>query len=351
MAQSPREVVSRCLRFENPDRLPHDLWTLPWAVERFPEQLAEIARRWPNDIARPAVDVYRPSRRRAGDAYARGTYIDEWGCRFSSIHDGVIGEVREPLIGEPGDWKSVEPPYETLPDDRAAARDEVNRACAADDRFLIASCCPRPWERYQFIRSTVEAMVDIMSPDRSVRDLISHIQSFYLSELEFWVATDVDAIMFMDDWGAQSQLLIPPAVWRELFEPLYREYCELARASGKFVFMHSDGHITEIYDDLIQIGVNAINSQLFCMDIAEIARIARGRITFWGEIDRQHVLPSADPRVGREAVREVAHHLYDPAGGVIVQFELGAGANPDTAIAILEEWDTVAAERGGPSAE
>ena len=349
MPQSPREVVTRCLRFENPDRLPHDLWTLPWAVERYPGRLAEIARRWPNDIARPAADVYLPSRRRTGDAYTRGTYVDEWGCRFSSVHDGVIGEVREPLIAEPGDWKSVLPPYETLPEDRVAAREEVNRACAADDRFVIASCCPRPWERYQFIRSTVEAMVDIMSPDRAVRDLIGHIQSFYLSELEFWVTTDVDAIMFMDDWGAQSQLLIPPAIWRDLFKPLYREYCDLASSHGKFVFMHSDGHITEIYDELIEIGVNAINSQLFCMDIGWLADVAKGRVTFWGEIDRQHVLPSGDPQVGRDAVQTVARNLYDSAGGVIVQFELGAGANADTAIAILEEWDTVAAERGGPS--
>jgi hypothetical protein len=150
--------------------------------------------------------------------------------------------------------------------------------------------------------------------------------------------------MFMDDWGAQDRLLISPATWRALFKPLYRDYCDLAHARGKFAFMHSDGCIAEICPDLVEIGVDALNSQLFCMDLAQIAAVARGRITFWGEIDRQEVLPSLDPRAGRDAVRLVAEHLYDPAGGLIAQFEFGAGAHPATVLAVCDEWEAVQAD-------
>jgi hypothetical protein len=109
--------------------------------------------------------------------------------------------------------------------------------------------------------------------------------------------------------------------------------------------MHSDGCISEVYEDLIEIGVNAVNSQLFAMDLGDLARRAKGRITFWGEIDRQHVLTAADPEEGKRAVRAVAAALYDPAGGVIAQFELGAGANPAVARAIYEEWERVGRAR------
>jgi uroporphyrinogen decarboxylase len=109
--------------------------------------------------------------------------------------------------------------------------------------------------------------------------------------------------------------------------------------------MHSDGYILDIYEDLIEIGVDAINSQLFCMDMKEIASIAKGKITFWGEIDRQHILPSKDPQIGRDSVREVAKYLYDPRGGVIAQFEFGIGANPETALAIFDEWVQVEKDR------
>ena len=64
--------------------------------------------------------------------------------------------------------------------------------------------------------------------------------------------------------------------------------------------------------------------QSFIMDIEEIGRRFKGRITFWGEIDRQHILSSPDVEVARRAVRRVADALYDGHGGVIALFELGA---------------------------
>lgn len=102
--------------------------------------------------------------------------------------------------------------------------------------------------------------------------------------------------------------------------------------------MHSDGFILDIYEDLIDAGVNAINSQLFLMDLSEVAQKAKGRITFWGEIDRQHILPCPDPEKVRQAVRKVKRHLYSPEGGVIAQFELGPGALPENAAIIMDEW-------------
>jgi uroporphyrinogen decarboxylase len=114
------------------------------------------------------------------------------------------------------------------------------------------------------------------------------------------------------------------------------------KSAGKFFFMHSDGHIFDIYEDLISIGVDAVNSQLFCMDIEGIGRRFKGCITFWGEIDRQHILTADDPQVARDAVRRVAKALYDPSGGIVAQCEFGAGAKPAAVDAVFDEWQRVA---------
>jgi len=340
MASTPRELVYRCLEFQNPQRMPRDMWLLPWAEWHYPQEVADLRSRYPSDIVE-MPNVYAPSSRTQGDQYRVGSYVDEWGCVFTSIQDGVIGEVRSPILPELKEWRTIRPPYELLPKGEAAkaAIDQVNRFCDQTDKFVLAAMCARPWERYQFLRGSENTYLDIMTPDSGVSDLLALIHSFYLQEMEFWLKTKVDGFRFMDDWGSQNQLLIPPRIWREIFRPMYKDYCDLAKAYGKKAFMHSDGHIQEIYPDLIEIGVDAINSQLFCMDLAYLEKHARGRITFWGEIDRQHVLPSPNPEKGREAVRLVASHLYDPNGGTIVQFELGAGANPAVALAIFEEWE------------
>jgi hypothetical protein len=340
MSQTSRELVTRCLKFEFPERIPRDLWVLPWASMNYPEALRTIREKFTLDFESPP-NVYQPSSRRQGNEYSPGIFIDEWGVAFTNIQAGVIGEVRQPIIQEITDWKSVQPPYEILPADYARARGILKQQHDNSTKFIIGGCCPRPWERYQFLRGSENAMIDIMMPETGTLDLLQAIHQFDLKELEFWASTDIDGLTFMDDWGAQNQLLIPPRVWREIFKPLYKEYCELAHAHNKFIFMHSDGHISEIYEDLIEIGVDAVNSQLFCMNMEDLQQRAKGKITFWGEIDRQHVLPNPNPEVGREAVRKVARYLYDPSGGIIAQFEFGAGANPETAQVIFDEWDQI----------
>jgi len=340
MPQTSRELVRRALTFDYPERLPRETWYLPWVQKHRREGLERLLATYPSDFA-GAPGSYRASPRARGDMFAVGTYVDEWGCVWENIHEGVVGEVKDPILPDLNDWRSVKPPWEVLPEDLGKARDGVNRFCATTDKFVRGGCCPRPWERYQFLRGSQNAFYDVMDPDQGTRDLLRLIHEYYLRELEFWCSTEVDAVNFMDDWGAQAQLLVPPRVWRDLFKPLYRDYCAMAHAAGKLVFMHSDGHIQEVYPDLVDIGVDALNSQLFCMDMAELGRVAKGKLTFWGEIDRQHIMPSPDPRSGRQAVRQVARHLYDPAGGIIAEFELSPGSNPDVGMAIYDEWEAV----------
>ncbi len=336
-----RARVKAALKFGKPDRIPRDMWVQPWANLHYPEVVREIQRQYPSDLVIPSVEVYKKSSRVKGDPYVAGEYVDEWGCVFTNLQAGIIGEVRTPLVTNIDQWDSVTPPYDTLPDDPERARNVVNRSCAETDKFVLANCLPRPWERYQFLRGTENSMMDIMISPEGSGNLIKKIHDFYMKELEFWVTTDIDGIFIMDDWGSQTQILIPPQMWRNIFKPLYKDYCEIAHSHGKFVFMHSDGNILEIYEELIEVGVDALNSQIFCMDMKELQKKAKGKITFWGEIDRQHVLPSEDSQEGRDAVRQVAEYLYDPSGGIIAQFEFGPGANPDTAKAIFEEWEKI----------
>lgn len=335
-----RERVRRCIEFGRPDRVPRDTWLLPIAsLEHGEAAVRDFLDRWPGDIARPVIAMPEVSALVEGDPYGIGRHRDEWGCVFENIQAGVIGEVKTPQID---DWNKLDllrPPAEALRIDA----DEVNRQCAASDKYMLAPCCPRPFERLQFLRGTENVYRDIARNASELKELLRRVHAFYCDELEAWARTDVDGLMIMDDWGMQERLLISPAKWRAIFKPLYAEYARIAHDAGKRIFMHSDGHIAAIYEDLIEIGIDAVNSQLFCMDIADIARRFKGRITFWGEIDRQQVLPSADVQLTRDAVRRVVEALWDPAGGVIAQFELGAGARLENAKAVYESWTELTA--------
>lgn len=196
----------------------------------------------------------------------------------------------------------------------------------------------RPFERLQFLRGTENVFIDLAYNTQEVRKLIAMVHDFYCADVTSWAGSNVDAIFLMDDWGTNRSLLIDPEMWRAIFKPLYKDYCDIIHDAGKFVFFHSDGHIEAIYGDLIEVGVNAINSQLFCMDLEGLARKYKGRVTFWGEIDRQHVMPFGTRADVREAVRRVRRALDDGTGGVIAQCEWGKDNSIENVAMVFETW-------------
>ncbi|MEK6794680.1 MAG: uroporphyrinogen decarboxylase family protein [Spirochaetota bacterium] len=328
-----RELVYASLEFDSPDRTPRHLWISPWAKIHHNDAVDALVRDFPSDIGGPGVRYARqPSRE--GDMYRIGTYRDEWGCVFENVQNGVHGEVKMPLLRTWDDLEKVRAPEEMLSFDK----DLADSSCRASDKFINAACCPRPFERIQFLRGSENLYIDLYESPEQVRSLIDIVHSFYMKELDLWTDTAVDGITFMDDWGAQNSLLIAPAMWRELFLPLYKDYIDLAHSKGKKAFMHSDGFILDIYPDLIDAGLDAINSQIFCMGVDRLAAY-KGKITFWGEIDRQHILPSPDVNAVRDAVRSVRNDLSSN-GGVIAQCEFGPGARPENVRAVFETWDT-----------
>ncbi|MDR0426693.1 MAG: methyltransferase [Clostridiales bacterium] len=333
-----KEIVYNTLSGKNKGRTARQLWYLPWAEMYHCEELTNIRTSFPSDILNIGAAL-KEKAATSGDPHEIGTYTDEWGCVYLNRHRGIIGEVKQPLvIGE--EWEDadrVHIPEEWLSFDT----DKVNGDIAKNvpDKFILSGHCPRPFERLQFIRGTENLYIDLMLQPAGFLAFKEKLHDFYCRLLKKWAQTDVDGLMIMDDWGSQSALLINPVIWEQLFAPMYRDYIEIAHKAGKKIFMHSDGYTLDIIPRLIDLGLDAINAQLFCMNIDDLKQY-RGKITFWGEIDRQRLLPNGTPQDIRNAVKLVYDNLYDN-GHCIAQCEFGPGANPANVYEVFHEWDVL----------
>ena len=335
MNSTSRELVYQTLNRENPARAPRHLWSLPIASRLHPRELEAIGRDFPGDIG-TADGHCREKPATRGGIHSIGEYVDEWGCPFVNLQEGVIGEVKDPPVKDwAADRSKIHTPREWLTIDR----DAVNRGAAGSDKFLLAGACPRPFEQLQFLRGTENLYMDLLDQPTEMMAFLREMHAFWCELLVLWAGTDVDALFFMDDWGSQRALLISPELWREIFKPLYRDYAQIAHAAGKKIFMHSDGQILAIYPDLVEIGMDALNSQIFCIGIDELKPFA-GKITFWGEIDRQHLLPDGTPDDIDRAVRDVHSNLWRN-GGCIAQCEFGPAARPENVRQVFAAWDVV----------
>jgi len=328
MAMTSRERVIATLNFQPVDRYARDVWTLPAAYFGREEELRALLAQYPSDFGNSGyVEPVDQS-----PLYTPGEWTDEWGSRWINIQAGLIGEVKHAALA---DWSALDtwkPPYELL----GKGFENVNKTCAESSKFTILGL-PRPWERLQFVRGSEAAYMDLAMGDARAIKVLEMIHDYYMQHMEYIVKTDVDAVFIMDDWGSAQSLLISPKMWVAYFKPLYKAYCDMAHANGKYVVMHSDGYIMAIYEHLIEIGVNAINSQLFAMPIEEIAENYGGRIAFWGEMDRQHILPFGTPDDVRAGVQRVKDAFGDK-GGVIGQAEFNKGYSMENLRAFFEAW-------------
>jgi len=329
-----RERVRKCLRFENPDRAPRDLWALPYINLYRNEEFDEVVKKYPMDIGLSQISTGCDEV--VVQATAKGgCYEDDWGSIWQVGEPGVIGEVTGPALAKWGDLSTFKPPWHLVHNRDLS---QANRLCDESDKFMLSEITARPFERLQFLRGTENLFLDIGYGRAEVRKLLDMLHEFYLEDITSWCKTNVDGIFFMDDWGDNSSTLINPEIFREWFKPLYKEYCDIIHAHGKFAFFHSDGNTQEIYGDFIEVGMDAINSQLFTMDIEELARKYKGKVTFWGEMDRQYVMPFGSREEVRQAVGRVRKVLDDGSGGVIAQCEWGKADPRENVDTVFETW-------------
>lgn len=333
-----RERVKRTLEFRNPDRVPRHLWRLPGIKMFRQKDVSQILEKYPEDIT--ILDFnYGKGKRTEGTRYKHNEVAtDEWGCRWHAAEDGVAGEVKDHPIKDISEVEHLSAPYEIL---EGADFPKVNGICAETDTFALAWTTVRPFERMQFLLGTENLFIELLSASRYLYLLRDIVHDFYMEELRRWVRTDVDGISFMDDWGSQKSLLISPQLWRDFFKPLYKDYCDLIHSRNKYAFFHSDGYIEPIYPELIEVGVDAVNSQLFCMNIENIGSKYKGMITFWGEIDRQHILPFGTKEQVAEAVKRVKNALWLPEGGIIAQCEFGLKDPTENIETAFKTWESI----------
>lgn len=334
LPMTSRERVIKTLTFGKPDRAPRDLWALPGAMYQQKKDIDALIAQYPLDIGKSSSSP-GTNKTAIDDPTRVGTYIDEWGSLWTRAEPGVIGEVKRPAITTWRDLNTFHLPWDLI---RKRTFDSVNRTCDTSNQFMLSAVTARPFERLQFLRGSEALFIDLAEDTPEFRSLLDMVHEFYLEDIRGWCKTQVDAIAMMDDWGSQQSLLISPQTWRAIFKPLYREYCTLIRNAGKFAFFHTDGFTEPILGDLIEVGMHAINAQLFTMNIERLAKQFKGKVTFWGEIDRQHMLPFGTPHDVRQAVLRVRRALDDGTGGVIAQCEWGIQNPPENIATVFQTW-------------
>jgi len=328
-----RELVIKTLNHSPVPRTPRDLW-IPAGIDASrSDDLAEMNVRYPSDIVTPETAPAH-GKRSQGKPGRMGEHTDAWGCVWQVVEDGAPPKLKFAPLAESGKTSSYQPPTELLERARFA---KVNKICPTTNRFVLAWSEVRPFDRLRFLRGDA-ALVDLARGTKDIRALLAMLHDFACKELAHWAATEVDGVVFRDDLGSPEGLLIAPEMWRELFKPMYRDYCKILHAHDKFAFFYSEGDISDVFGDLVKLEIDAIHSELRLMNVERLAKRYRGRVTFWGGMDQERLLNPGTSEEFRDAVLAVRKALDFGLGGVIAQCLWDRNVRLQAVAAFFEQW-------------
>ncbi|GAP73271.1 hypothetical protein SAMD00024442_71_4 [Candidatus Symbiothrix dinenymphae] len=222
------------------------------------------------------------------DDLGNNLYRDVFQVVWDRSVDKDIGDVQAPLLPEP----TLDGYRFPDPLDPRFFDDILSETKAKPDLFRCFQIGFSLYERAWTLRGMENLLLDFMLNPDFVHQLLDAICDYNIAQVDKALEYDIDAIYFGDDWGQQNGLIMGYDIWKEFIYPRLKRMYGHVRKAGKYVMIHSCGDVDELFDDLIDIGLNSFNPfQPEVMSVYDILPRYRGRLAFHGGLSIQKTLP------------------------------------------------------------
>ena len=160
--------------------------------------------------------------------------------------------------------------------------------------------------------------MSLIIDEQLVADVFRKVAQIQFKALEqIFAMPHVGAVWVVDDLAFGTGPMISPQAFRDHVFPWYREMAKKCHDNGLLFFMHSDGDLMSLMDDIIDMGVDVLQPiDPTCMDIVEVKRLYGDRICIVGNVANE-LLRSGTPAEVEERVKYLITHL-GPGGGYCV---------------------------------
>lgn len=298
---TPREDLLRCLRREGFEKVHKDFVFCESQIESFKERFGHSDYETYFGLSHRKLEI--PVKRNYpenGGHFTRenlpdSTVFDEYGIGHSKGSPAAFHMTRmhHPLRG--ADLQEIiNYPYPTV--DESKLDEFKNRITGLRYKGLASLGFMQMtiWEASWYLRSMEELMMDMMMESESATILLDKITAYACAKARAYAATGTDILSLGDDIGTQNSIMIDTELWEKWLQPRLIKVIQAAKEINPdiMIFYHSCGYIIPFIDKLIESGVEILNPiQPECMTFDEVHEIYGNRISFWGTLGTQQLLP------------------------------------------------------------
>jgi uroporphyrinogen decarboxylase len=314
-----RERVALSLSHAEPDRPPRgeilidpDFLNVaePDITDRHTATL-RVVERFDLDVI--SEDLLRPAPRQVGVA-ERGLPIFEdcWGVRYEYAQDGL--HYRDFLVPTPDAAAAF-----AFPAPAIYSAENLARYKAASDRSIWA-IVGGVFDNLVPLMGFDQLMLWSLEAPEALRLLAEKAAVFNAALADISARVGADVIIVADDFAYNNGTFLSPAAMRTIFFPCFAQLvADIRRRTGKPCFLHCDGNLNAVMDDIVACGFTGLQSlqPSAGMDIRAIKRRYGRRLCLMGNIDLNYLLPYGTPDEIAAHVRDLARDLA-PGGGWIL---------------------------------
>jgi len=254
--------------------------------------------------------------------------------------DKLPRTVVEPGLKEPSFEGYAFPSADVFLDEEVKAATK-ERLGGLSNSFTIISSGMCLWGSW-YVRGFKETLMDCAVEEEFYAELLDRFTELTLAHVEACADVPADAIMMGDDWGTQRGVLIGPDRWRELCKPRYAKIFDAIHDQGKIAIMHCCGSAGEIMGDVVEIGLDVIESvqpEAAHMNPYGLKKLWGDKITFWGGLGSQSTIPYATPDEVRQEIRQLRTEMSKGGGYIMAPAKPIRTETPtENAVAVVEEF-------------
>jgi uroporphyrinogen decarboxylase len=185
----------------------------------------------------------------------------------------------------------------------------------------------------------LERFSRLLAHGKEIKKVFDDRGKFTLELVKMLAEKDAQMILLWDDYGYKNGLFMSPNNYRTYVFPWIRQICKAAHNHDCKIMLHSDGDLTQIFKDIIESGVDALNpieptTANPEYDIFKLHEKYGDRITFVGNISPMMLATGTTKEIEDYAKKLIVE--LAPGGGYI--FSSGHSINPAVT---LDRWQTV----------
>lgn len=240
-------------------------------------------------------------------------YVDDWNVKWK-----VKDRMNWHLEGQLKDYKDIEEFKAPSPENPQLYQTVREIIKLVGNDLAIAGFVDGPFTK-TWLSTGFENWVKMSYLKKNVLSILLDEITKYSTEVgKRLIEEGVDIIWIPDDYGDVKGPMLNPKIYRSLIFPRVKRMIEVFKKRGAYVFLHSDGNLMPIFDDLVTIGFDAIHpiERKSGMRIENIKENYGSKITLIGNVDSMLLQTGPHERIEEQVLECLEKAAY--GGGYIL---------------------------------